>query len=101
MATWVQKVRFLAKGRVLAQIEQEANWPENALATSLNRGSTPRSDRGIQLARALKVPAEWLFDDSDDSLTPHAHANPPIHEIPEAMEKLVLEVVDAIVQRYS
>lgn len=62
---WTEKVARLleATGWRQADIERRANWATGTLGSKMSRGSMPSADRGVRLAKALRVPAEWLFDD--------------------------------------
>lgn len=70
MPGWVEKAEKLMGDRPVAEIERAAGWAANTLSNALLKGTTPGADKAIRLARALGVPAEWLFDDSDTSPGP-------------------------------
>lgn len=61
---WTEKVLKLKGDRPLAAIERAASWKTNHLSNAINDKSMPQADRAIRLAQALRVPAEWLFDES-------------------------------------
>lgn len=71
---WNDKVRRIveAAGIKLSHIEKCAKWPRNRLSAAMSSGAMPASDAGVRLARALGVPAEWLFDDEQDWPPPRA-----------------------------
>lgn len=63
MEWWEKVLRIRAEvGVSWAAVERLAGWERNTLSPTLSRKSMPLADRGIALARALRVPAEWLFD---------------------------------------
>lgn len=47
-----------------SKIAIEAGLPATAISDYINKGNVPRSDKALVLARALKVPLEWLVDDT-------------------------------------
>jgi len=63
---WVEKLYKLKeeRGFAVAHIERKADWPEKTLSNCLSRGSMPLADKGVRLAKALAISADWLFDDS-------------------------------------
>lgn len=52
-----------------ALLERMAGWPANTLARAIKHSRKIRIENAIKLARALNVPADWLFDDE--------HTGPP------------------------
>lgn len=69
MATWVEKVhRLMEERRWNAEtLAREAGFERGqALRNAMNQHSNIGVSRGLQLARALGVQMEWLFDDDDD-----------------------------------
>lgn len=46
------------------QLERDIGAPEKSLDRYVRENRLPPLDYGLRLARALHVPAEWLFDDS-------------------------------------
>lgn len=69
---WVQKMKELLDGRSLRSIEKAAGVPLNTLAGKKKLKTAPNVLYSIRIARALEVPAEWLFDDKQDCPPPRA-----------------------------
>jgi hypothetical protein len=63
---WSEKVQRMAKEGSLSWrgIERNAGWPLNTLKKAVRNRSMVGAGKGIGLACALNVPAEWLFDES-------------------------------------
>ena len=68
--TWQEKMRRLTEGKNLSYWSRRAGCPRNAISNALNSNQMPRSDKGVKLAKALKVTADWLFDDEQDRPSP-------------------------------
>jgi hypothetical protein len=65
---WREKIRLVADSRPesMSQISRAAGREDTWLAAMLNKGNEPGSVTGMRLAQVLGVPAEWLWDDSQD-----------------------------------
>lgn len=65
---FTEKLRALveASGRSRLSIARDAGLSEAAVSNYINAGHTPRADTALKLARALRVPVEWLIDDAQD-----------------------------------
>lgn len=63
---WAEKTKRLLEGRSLRAIEKAAGWTTNSLAGTMNKQAVPSATKGVALARALGVSADWLFDDEQD-----------------------------------
>jgi len=87
---WVTKTDRLLKGRTKRAVEKAAGWARNSLAASMSSGSTPTALRGARLAKALEVPAEWLFDDDRD--WPPPNEQPPPQPGMEQLDALTAEI---------
>lgn len=61
-----KKMIRLTKDRFRADVAREARLPATAISNYINKQQVPRADRALALARALKVPLEWLVDDKQD-----------------------------------
>jgi hypothetical protein len=61
---FAEKLSRLTADENKAKISRLAELPSNAINDYINKGYTPRVDNALALARALKVPLEWLVDDS-------------------------------------
>lgn len=62
---WTEKVVKLLEeaGWRQSEVERRAGWARGSLGAKMSAGHMPGADKGVRLARALRVPAEWLFDD--------------------------------------
>jgi len=63
---FAQKLRRLRDGRPDHAIAEASGCSPGAVQKWASGRSIPRADYGVRLAAALGVPAEWLFDDSQD-----------------------------------
>ncbi|MCG8404810.1 MAG: helix-turn-helix domain-containing protein [Phycisphaerales bacterium] len=65
-SNWIEKTKRLLEGQSLRAVEKAAGWTTNSLAGTMNQKSVPSATKGVALARALDVSADWLFDDDQD-----------------------------------
>lgn len=68
--TFREKLQELARGRNRSQLARDAGLPPTVLSNYINRGSVPRADIALAIAKALGVPLEWLVDDTQDLPAP-------------------------------
>ncbi len=62
-----------ARGLSYRHVEEAAGWPLNTLTTALGQRSNLSVKKALSLSRALEVPIDWLFDDTqgqDGSIPP-------------------------------
>jgi transcriptional regulator with XRE-family HTH domain len=64
--TFAEKLRALKGDRSHAEIARLFGGSPQGVQNWASGRSIPRADYGVRLAAALGVPAEWLFDDSQD-----------------------------------
>lgn len=69
--TWKEKISRLLPARSAALIARRAGLHRGGI-TNITGQSKPRVDKAIRIARVLKVPVEWLFDDDKDWPPPGA-----------------------------
>lgn len=62
----VEKLRRLGETRNKSEISRRAGLGPNSFSAYLAKGSLPRCDIALRLARALDVSPEWLIDDEQD-----------------------------------
>lgn len=60
---FTEKLRAITAGLNKSRIAEEAGLSTTAISDYLQKGYTPRGDKALRLARALKVSVEWLLDD--------------------------------------
>lgn len=58
-------------GRTRTQIATDASIPLTTLGDYIRRGAEPMSSAALRLARTLRVPLEWLIDDSAELPPPN------------------------------
>jgi len=101
---WIEKMEKLLNGRSYAVIERAAGWPDNTLSNAVRGEQMPGADKAIRLARALGVPAEWLFDDDQGCPPPTRPAGELLDAqqlaqdpaMREALVRLLREAVDRL-----
>ncbi len=92
MSTFHEKLRkcVLEQGLNKARAAREVGLPESTISSYLSKDdSLPRADIAIKIARALKVPFEWLFDDSK-SWPPPKEGKPSLESATD--EELMAEI---------
>ncbi len=84
--TWQQKIRRLLGGKNASALAESVGLPRTSIRNAVNTGQVPRVDKAIKIARALGVPADWLFDDARPWPPPSGSSIPPfpIHPWPPA-----------------
>jgi hypothetical protein len=87
-----EKLHRLVSGRNKAELSRAAKLPETAISGYLAKGSIPRADIAVRLARdALDVPVEWLVDDEQNWPPPDMAEERPLTDVP--LSELMMEVV--------
>ena len=60
---WREKLRKLLVGRNASYLARGVGLNACAITRAATKGEMPRAPKAIKIARALGVPADWLFDD--------------------------------------
>jgi transcriptional regulator with XRE-family HTH domain len=64
---FAQKLENLTEGMNKSQLARDAGLKSTAISNYINQPDTiPRADIAVRIARVLKVPVEWLVDESQD-----------------------------------
>src|SRR2546423_15649542 len=63
---FTEKLARLTAEQNKSQIARDAGLSPTAISDYLQKGYIPRADNALALARALKVPLDWLVDPSRD-----------------------------------
>ncbi len=90
-AGFCEKIRRLMHGRSRAQLCRDAGLPESMLDSLINKKQRPGVTRAIMLARALEVPVDWLFDDSQPwppPVTDDGASDSRIHQLEKRIDLL-------------
>jgi len=82
-------------------ISKKAGLPNSAISNYVSRKQIPRADTALKLARALKVPIEWLIDDEQGWPPPAGEAKlaKTLTDgalLAELLQRTVLERVDLL-----
>lgn len=72
--TVFEKVGRLTELMNRAKVSRAAGLPPTAIDAVVNKKRMPLASNGLKIARALKVPMEWLFDDKADWPPPASEA---------------------------
>lgn len=70
------KLLKLVASEPIAKVARRAKVSPSTISNLVNRGSIPRADNALLLARALNVPLEWLVDDLQGWPPPPPNAGP-------------------------
>jgi transcriptional regulator with XRE-family HTH domain len=73
---FTEKLKRLTDDMGKARVSQDAGLPNSAISNYISKEQMPRGDKALALARALKVPLEWLLDDRQDWPPPALGAPP-------------------------
>ena len=68
--TFAEKLAKLTEDDNKSKVAAKAGLPPTAISDYINKGNIPRSDKALALAKALRVPLEWLVDDAMDLPVP-------------------------------
>ena len=63
---FVEKLKALVADKNKSDLARRAGLSATAISDYLLKGYIPRADKALALARALKVPLDWLLDDQQD-----------------------------------
>jgi transcriptional regulator with XRE-family HTH domain len=80
---FAEKLERFTREKNKAKIARAAGLPANAINEYIAKGYTPRADNALALAKALKVPLEWLVDDSRDYPPPEPVPKPTVSDLPD------------------
>jgi helix-turn-helix protein len=58
-----EKVRRLVGTQNKSELSRLAGLPDTAIDAVVNKGREPLASNAVKLARVLRVPSDWLFDD--------------------------------------
>ncbi len=72
-----EKLNRLIDDRNRANVARRCGLKASTMHAICHRGVEPRVGNAIKIARELKVPVEWLFDDTADWPPPSADTNGP------------------------
>lgn len=67
---WTEKILALLQGKNASHLSESVGLHKSAIRDAANNEQLPRVDKAIKIARALNVPADWLFDDAQDLPAP-------------------------------
>src|SRR4051812_14306289 len=71
---FADKLRKIIGDRRISAVAEDAQINPGLLNNYLNRGSEPGAMTALKIAKALKVPLEWLIDDAADLPVPEQPA---------------------------
>jgi transcriptional regulator with XRE-family HTH domain len=63
---FAEKLSRLTEEKNKQKLSNAAGLPATAVSDYIAKGSIPRADKALALARALNVPLEWLVDDAQE-----------------------------------
>jgi len=99
-----EKILRLAKeqGLTLRAISRDSHVPYNTLRayTRPNSLTVPTAPTGLALARSLRVPCEWLFDDEQSWPPPALIAGPPFPISPWPPDEITWDEVRVALMSY-
>lgn len=64
--TFTEKLARLTEAYHKNRLSRRCGLPSTAITDYINKGTTPRSDNALKIARALGVSVEWLIDDEQE-----------------------------------
>ena len=99
--TFTEKLRRAAAEVNKSKLGQAVGLGANTISSYIAKGSVPRADIALKIARAVSVPLEWLTDDAQ-SWPPPAQSGRSLADVPytelarELGRRYRLEVLDAV-----
>lgn len=99
--TFAEKLKRLTEEGGKSKLATKAGLPPTAISDYINKGNVPRSDKALQIAKALGVSLDWLVDDSQEwpppAPTPHALDRVPDGALMmEVLKRYRLAVLDSL-----
>jgi transcriptional regulator with XRE-family HTH domain len=92
-----EKLAKLTEGRNRSDLARAVRLPPSILSNYINRGSTPRADIALSVAKALDVPLQWLVDDEQSwPAPPSPAAAMSTAQLAEELSRRSAGIVDAI-----
>ena len=79
---FAEKLAQLTDGKNKQRIGRDAGLPPTAISDYIAKNHIPRADTALKLARALKVPLEWLVDEAQEGPPPSASNSSPESILP-------------------
>lgn len=104
---WREKLRRLLKDKNAAELSRTVGLNPSAIGAAASKGNLPKADKAVRIARALRVPTDWLFNDEAGWPPPERASGGEglgDFELAEELARrraLVIRDIEAIARRFS